>query len=106
MFRRVVGYSSLERAARPIPRRPVMTAPEHPPTYRTGKICYIEIPATDIQQSAEFYGRAFGWQIRRRGAGAPHFADTGTQGSGPWVCGRPPAAEPELAASSKVPDRR
>lgn len=44
-----------------------MTTAIKPPTFRTGKICYIEIPATDIHQSAEFYKRAFGWQIRQRG---------------------------------------
>jgi predicted enzyme related to lactoylglutathione lyase len=73
-----------------------MTAPEQSPTYRTGKICYIEVPATDIQQSAEFYRRAFGWQIRRRGDGATAFDDTVNQVSGTWVLGRPPAAEPGL----------
>jgi predicted enzyme related to lactoylglutathione lyase len=73
-----------------------MTAPEQPPTYRTGKICYIEIPATDIQQSAKFYRRAFGWQIRRRGDGATAFDDTVNQVSGAWVLGRPPAAQPGL----------
>ncbi len=73
-----------------------MTAPEQPPTYRTGKICYIEIPATDIQESAEFYRRAFGWQIRRRGNGAIAFDDTVNQVSGTWVLGRPPAAAPGL----------
>ena len=31
-----------------------------PPTYGNGKICYIEIPATDIARSAEFYQRSFG----------------------------------------------
>ncbi len=73
-----------------------MTAPEQPPTYRTGKICYIEIPAMDIQRSAEFYRRAFGWQIRRRGDGATAFDDTVNQVSGTWVLGRTPAAEPGL----------
>ena len=53
-----------------------------PPTYRTGKICYIEIPATDIAQSAEFYRRAFGWSTRQRGDGATAFDDTVGQVSG------------------------
>jgi len=74
-----------------------MTAPEQPPpTYRTGKICYVEIPAMDIQRSAEFYRRAFGWQVRRRGDGATAFDDTVNQVSGTWVLGRPPAAEPGM----------
>ncbi|TMD48023.1 MAG: VOC family protein [Chloroflexi bacterium] len=67
-----------------------------PPTYRTGKICYIEIPAKDIKKSAEFYNRTFGWQIRQRGDGSTAFDDTVNQVSGTWVLGRPVAAEPGL----------
>jgi predicted enzyme related to lactoylglutathione lyase len=66
------------------------------PSYRTGKICYIEIPTKDIQQSAEFYQRAFGWQTRRRGDGSTAFDDTVNEVSGTWVLGRPIAAEPGL----------
>jgi uncharacterized protein len=73
-----------------------MTASTEGPGYRTGKICYIEIPATDIRQSAEFYERAFGWQTRQRGDGSTAFDDTVNQVSGTWVLGRPPAAEPGL----------
>src|ERR1700682_2218834 len=71
------------------------TTPEEP-KYRTGKICYIEIPATDVQQSAEFYRRAFGWQTRQRGDGSTAFDDTVNQVSGTWVLGRPAAAKPGL----------
>jgi uncharacterized protein len=67
-----------------------------PSTYRTGKICYIEIPATDAGQSAEFYRRAFGWQIRKRGDGATAFDDTVNEVSGTWVVGRPPSSKPGL----------
>lgn len=67
------------------------------PTYRSGKICYIEIPATDVEQSAAFYQRAFGWAIRRRGDGATAFDDTVGGVSGTWVTGRPPAAAPGLS---------
>ena len=35
-----------------------------PPKFGNGKICYIEIPATDTARSAEFYRRSFGWNIR------------------------------------------
>jgi uncharacterized protein len=65
-------------------------------TYRTGKICYIEIPASNIERSAEFYRRAFGWHIRTRGDGATAFDDTVSEVSGTWVLGRPPATEPGL----------
>src|SRR5258708_535889 len=66
------------------------------PTPTNGKICYIEIPATDIARSADFYSRAFGWQIRQRGDGSTAFDDTTGQVSGAWVVGRPPAAQPGL----------
>jgi hypothetical protein len=36
-----------------------------PPTLANGKICYIEMPATDIARSAEFYRRFFGGTSRR-----------------------------------------
>jgi uncharacterized protein len=66
------------------------------PTYRTGKICYIEIPATDVHRSAEFYNRAFGWQIRQRADGSTAFDDTVNEVSGTWVLGRSVAADPGL----------
>lgn len=67
-----------------------------PPTLGNGKICYIEIPATDIARSAEFYQRAFGWSIRKRGDGAVAFDDGVGQVSGTWVMGRPPMSQPGL----------
>jgi predicted enzyme related to lactoylglutathione lyase len=73
-----------------------MTTPATQPTYRTGKICYIEIPATDVARSAEFYRRAFGWHVRKRGDGATAFDDTVNQVSGTWVLGRPAPADPGL----------
>jgi predicted enzyme related to lactoylglutathione lyase len=67
-----------------------------PPTLSNGKICYIEIPATDISRSAEFYRRVFGWKTRLRGDGSTAFDDTTGQVSGTWVLGRPPASAPGL----------
>jgi predicted enzyme related to lactoylglutathione lyase len=67
-----------------------------PPTLANGKICYVEIPATDITRSAEFYQRTFGWNIRKRGDGSVAFDDTTGQVSGTWVLGRSPASEPGL----------
>ncbi|HKP02035.1 MAG TPA: VOC family protein [Chthoniobacterales bacterium] len=61
------------------------------PTLGNGKICYIEIPANDVQRSAEFYRKVFGWGIRRRGDGSIAFDDGVGQVSGTWVTGRPPA---------------
>ena len=61
-----------------------------------GKICYIEIPAVDVQRSAEFYAKVFGWRLRQRGDGHTAFDDSTREVSGAWVVGRPPSAEPGL----------
>jgi uncharacterized protein len=62
-----------------------------PPTMANGKICYIEMPATDIAKSAEFYKKVFGWNIRTRGDGSVAFDDGVGEVSGTWKKGRPPA---------------
>jgi uncharacterized protein len=67
-----------------------------PPTYGNGKICYLEIPATDVARSIEFYQNVFGWNIRRRGDGQPAFDDGVGQVSGSWVTNRPASTEPGL----------
>jgi len=67
-----------------------------PPTMANGKICYIEIPATDVQRSAEFYEKVLGWRTRRRGDGALAFDDGVGEVSGTWVLGRPPSTTPGL----------
>ncbi len=61
-----------------------------------GKICYIEMPATDAAKSADFYSKVFGWNIRKRGDGASAFDDTVGEVSGAFVNGRPPADKPGL----------
>lgn len=66
------------------------------PTPTNGKICYIEIPATDIARSADFYQRVFDWKIRKRGDGSTAFDDTVGGVSGTWRLGRPPATTPGL----------
>ncbi len=67
-----------------------------PPTFANGKICYIEMPATDIARSADFYGRVFEWNIRQRGDGHTAFDDAAGEVSGTWVLGRPPSPAPGL----------
>jgi len=75
-----------------------------PPTLANGKICYLEIPSTDIAQSADFYKRVFGWNIRQRGDGHTAFDDTTGEVSGSWVLGRPPATKPGLLFYVMVDD--
>jgi len=70
--------------------------PPMEPTLGNGKICYVEIPSTDLRRSAEFYESVFGWRTRRRGDGALAFDDGVGQVSGTWVIGRPPSMSPGL----------
>ena len=67
-----------------------------PPTRANGKICYLEMPATDVARSANFYQKIFGWNVRKRGDGAVAFDDTVGEVSGTWILGRPPATKPGL----------
>src|SRR2546430_17262227 len=73
-----------------------------PPTMLNGKICYIELPATDIARSAEFYKRVFAWNVRKRGDGSTAFDDTTGEGGGAWVFGRSHAAKHGLLFSIMV----
>lgn len=70
--------------------------------YRTGKICYIEIPATNVSESAQFYQRVFGWHIRQHDDGSTAFDDTVGVVSGMWVLGYPPSRVPGLLVSIMV----
>lgn len=67
-----------------------------PPTLSNGKICYLEIPTTDIDRSVRFYEGVFGWKTRRRGDGATAFDDGVGEVSGAWVTGRPSSPNPGL----------
>jgi len=62
--------------------------------YPNGKICYIDMPAMNVQESADFYANVFGWLVRTRGDGSIAFDDTTGVVSGTWTVGRPPATDP------------
>ena len=72
------------------------------PTSANGKICYLEIPAIDINTSASFYKEVFGWKTRTRGDGAVAFDDGVGEVSGTWVLGRKPSTEVGLLISIMV----
>src|SRR5436309_15274595 len=74
------------------------------PTLSNGKICYLEIPTTDIQASSKFYEGVFGWELRTRGDGAIAFDDGVGQVSGTWVLGRPPMSTVGLLIYIMVDD--
>ncbi len=60
------------------------------------RLCYLEIPAVDVHQSADFYEKVFGWNIRHRDTDRPSFDDATGNVSGAWVTGRSVAREPGL----------
>jgi uncharacterized protein len=74
------------------------------PGRTNGKICYIEVPATDVQSSAAFYEAVFGWRMRTRGDGATAFDDSTGEVSGAFVLGRPPASDPGVLVYVMVDD--
>jgi predicted enzyme related to lactoylglutathione lyase len=74
------------------------------PDYGNGKICYIEMPATDVARSSSFYEKVFAWKIRKRGDGAVAFDDGVGQVSGTWILSRPPSNAPGLMVYIMVND--
>ena len=62
-----------------------------PPTLANGKICYVELPASNVPESEAFYARVFGWPMRTRGDGSHAFDDTTGEVSGAFVKGRQPS---------------
>jgi uncharacterized protein len=64
------------------------------PTLGHGKVCYIELPSRDANESAEFYRNVFGWNIRKRSDGAISFDDGVMEVSGVWRTDRKPVTEP------------
>ena len=72
-----------------------MKTDQHP-TLGNGKICYLEIPATDVARSSEFYQRVFGWSLRNNNEGNVSFDDGVGEVSGTWVLNRPPSTTPGL----------
>ena len=70
------------------------------PTNANGKICYLEIPATDVRRSSEFYRAVFAWNTRTRSDGSLAFDDGVGEVSGTWVLGRKPMAEVGCCSTS------
>jgi predicted enzyme related to lactoylglutathione lyase len=61
-----------------------------------GKICYLEVPASNVAKSASFYAKVFGWRMRTRGNGTQAFDDVTGAVSGAFVVGRPASTNPGL----------
>jgi predicted enzyme related to lactoylglutathione lyase len=74
------------------------------PTIGNGKICYMELPSRDVNESSDFYQRVFGWDVRRRGDGATAFDDGVGQVSGTWRTDRNPSVEIGILVHIMVDD--
>jgi predicted enzyme related to lactoylglutathione lyase len=59
-----------------------------------GRLSYIQIPASNVHDSAEFYEKVFGWQLR--GGSDDHFSFSDATGDmiGAWVTGRTISEDP------------
>jgi predicted enzyme related to lactoylglutathione lyase len=73
-----------------------------------GAVCYLEIPATEPERSAQFYHDVFGWSLRHhRKDGLIAFDDntsTTRRVSGMWVTDRPPLDKAGIVISIMVDD--
>ncbi|HMH24861.1 MAG TPA: VOC family protein [Puia sp.] len=74
------------------------------PTLGNGKICYLEIPATDVTESSTFYQQVFGWRLRKRSNDHIAFDDGVGQVSGTWVLDQKPSTEGGVLISIMVDD--
>ncbi len=64
-----------------------------------GQLCYLQIPADDVELSARFYERIFGWSVEPPGAG---FEAPGLIGQ--WITDRPASPEAGPVGWINVPD--
>jgi uncharacterized protein len=74
------------------------------PNYGNGKICYLELPSRDIDESSSFYHRVFDWKVRRREDGSVAFDDGVGEVSGTWRTDRKPATEVGLMVHIMIDD--
>jgi uncharacterized protein len=66
------------------------------------RCCYLQVPAAEPQQSAAFYEKVFGWNIRHRNSEQPSFDDATGDMSGTWFTSLKIAREPGLLPSILV----
>jgi len=57
----------------------------HTHLFAHGRLAYLQIPATNVQDSAAFYRTNFGWQISGEGTEHLSFADATGEMIGAWV---------------------
>ncbi len=62
-----------------------------------GEVVYLQIPARDVTQSAEFYEHVFGWQVEQ-----PNPSFEAPNLIGQWVTDRQPAGDDGMLAWIQV----
>lgn len=65
---------------------------------RNGGLSYLELPATDIRKSAQFYQKVLGWILRESGGEPSKFSDPGGHLIGRWALDRAVSRKPGLLA--------
>jgi uncharacterized protein len=79
----VESYEEADQSLRPVP----------------GQLSYLQIPAINVQKSAEFYARVFGWHVDH-----PHPGFLAPGLIGQWVTDRPPTRDAGLLPWLNVDD--
>lgn len=74
------------------------------PALLNGQIRYLEIPSNNINESASFYSKVFGWKIRNRRDGSVAFDDSARAVSGTWKSDRKPHPESGIMIYIMVDD--
>ena len=74
------------------------------PVVAHGKICYVQMPSRDVQESAAFFTKVFGWNVRTRDDGETSFDDATGYVSGMWDPQRTAVEDPGMIVSIMVDD--
>jgi len=74
------------------------------PIFGHGKICYIEVPSSNIAKSAAFFSTVFNWTMRTRDDGSVSFDDGVGGVSGVWRLGRKASTSADMLISIMVDD--
>ncbi len=77
---------------------------EAKPSFTNGKICYIELPSRDVEESRNFYHNVFGWKTRQRHDGSVAFDDSVGQVSGTWRTDRKSSGETGMIVHIMIDD--
>lgn len=70
----------------------------------THRLTYLELPASNLEQSARFYADIIGWKLDVRSPGDIRFSDEAAQVIGRFVRGRAATSQPGILPYFSVDD--